>query len=58
MTASEGYYGDRVDYKVIDVFIVKKGGGRSDVVGIDPVKKLVITEGGAVPYASVRTSLD
>lgn len=57
MTTSEGYYGDRVDYKVIDVFIIKKSGERNEVVGIDPEKRLVITEGGAIPYASVSTSL-
>ncbi len=58
MTTSEGYYGDRVDYKVIEVFVVLKGGGRYDVIGLDPVRKLVIMTGRPVPYSSVSTTID
>lgn len=58
MTTSEGYYGDRVDYKVIEVFVVLKRGGQCDVIGLDPEKKLVITTEGSVPFASVSTILD
>lgn len=58
MTTSEGYYGDRVDYKVIDVFVILKGGRRYDVIGLDHVKKLVITTGRPVPYSSVSTTID
>ena len=58
MTTSEGYFGDRVDYKVIDVFVMLKRGGRCDVIGLDPLKKLVITTGRPVPYSSVSTAID
>lgn len=58
MTTSEGYYGDWVEYKVIEVFVLLKSGGRYDVIGLDPEKKLLITTGRPVPYSSVSTTID
>lgn len=52
-TETEGYYGDTVEYKVIDIFIITQEQNRLDVVDVDFNKKVFITPSEIIPFAKV-----
>ena len=51
---TETYYGDELRYRVMDVFVITKGGRSVGVTGIDFNKQMFDTPNGAIPFDEVK----
>lgn len=49
-TTTESYYGDRVEYNLIDIFIITLAQKRLDIVDVDFSKKVFFTPNDIVPF--------
>ncbi len=52
-TTTEDYYGEHVEYKVIDLFIVTSGGERAEVVNVDFERRIFDTPDRQVSFTEV-----
>lgn len=52
-TTTEGYYGDSVEYRLINIFIVTLTNKHLDVEDVDFNKKVFLTSTGIIPFAEV-----
>lgn len=52
-TTTESYYGDRVEYKVIDMFIITRSQKRMEIVDADFNEKIFHTANEIIPFTEV-----
>ncbi len=52
-TTTESYYGDSVEYKVIDMFILSLTQKRLELTDVDFIKKVFLTTSEVIPFAEV-----
>jgi hypothetical protein len=55
---SESYYGDSVEYTIIDCFVITFQNQKYSVTGIDLEKRIFDTPSGTLPFSAVRNTLD
>ncbi len=52
-TTTESYFGDSVEHKVIDLFIVTPTQKRLEIEDVDFTKRVLFTSSGMIPFAGV-----
>lgn len=52
-TTTESYYGDSVEYNLIDIFIITLTQKRLEIVDVDFSKKVFFTPNEIIPFAEV-----
>ena len=52
-TTTESYYGDSVDYKLIDIFIITLLKKRLEIKDVDFGKEVFFTTNGMMPFAEI-----
>lgn len=55
---SESYYGDFVEYTVIDCFVITLQNQKHSVTGIDLEKRIFETPSGTLPFSAIRNTLE
>jgi hypothetical protein len=50
---SENYFGDELDYKIIEVFVLLNDGTYKSVIELNLDKQTIITEDGVVDFSSI-----
>lgn len=53
-TTTEGYFGDSVEYRVIDMFVLTLSGKKLDVVDVDFESEEFLTSAGNMPFVNVN----
>ncbi len=57
-TSTESYFGDHVEYKVIDLFIISATQKRLELADVDFTKRAFLTSDGVIPFAEVDRQTD
>ena len=57
-TTTESYFGDSVEYKVIDMFIITLTQKRLEIADVDFIKEVFFTTSGVIPFTGVDRRIE